>query len=667
MDENSQYESGPDGLPPVTQMTPQSSPSAERAALGNARGEGAMFLWGSLGLAAAWWICASLGAVLFFNGEGQASLPTLLIIAGCIALALPGLVILLAGLLARAHARAAATNAVVLEAAARLLAPLETSGQEARIFADQMKRSAGDVDRSMAHALSSMKAMAGEISDERQRLETVSGTAAESASRLSERLATERKALETLAADIRNQTEVMSDAIPRQAEQMRDSARQAATDIAEADESLENRLADLKQASTSLTDRVAMLDEMSVDATKRSEALIFAVTRMEEKLDQSRKMVDQALRASEMVAASASTTGDRITDAVSSAMENARSASRDIQDDAREAAEKAAESLAALKKAGEDAAEAVRQARNDADALAALQFHQPNTAPDDQPAAPGPASRFEPESSSFHYSFAERSAPPSRDDADVFVDEQQPRPQPPRPQRPSASDQDLFEAGGDDEPAPADEPERQPESGYGEPETGTQGPVEADPVPLHQRWADRIPPYLKPVEGSEAVGLQADAQNGPEDEGGHRESEASAKSEAREYRSERWSDILADISTDDRPSLPREENAERIIQKLMDSGIRLTEIFRPRDKKKIATAARKGDGTRRNAVVDAASRQVQRVQKRLDTDSDLMLMAREFLMVEERDALTALDKTSHSSKNASARLTAFLLIDSAMG
>ena len=99
----------------------------------------------------------------------------------------------------------------------------------------------------------------------------------------------------------------------------------------------------------------------------------------------------------------------------------------------------------------------------------------------------------------------------------------------------------------------------------------------------------------------------------------------------------------------------------------MDSGIRLTEVFRPRDKKKIASAARKGEGTRRKAVVDIAARQVQRVQKHLDSDGDLMLMAREFLIVEESDALRALDKTSHSSKNASARLSAFLLIDAAMG
>ena len=80
-----------------------------------------------------------------------------------------------------------------------------------------------------------------------------------------------------------------------------------------------------------------------------------------------------------------------------------------------------------------------------------------------------------------------------------------------------------------------------------------------------------------------------------------------------------------------------------------------------------ASARSEGEGLRRKAISDAASRQVQRVQKRLDVDSQLMQMSREFLVMEEPDALMALDKTCRSSKNASARLSAFLLIDAALG
>ncbi|WP_143435457.1 hypothetical protein, partial [Henriciella aquimarina] len=329
-------------------MTPlhhPGAPSQHLDMLAQARDRGGMFLWMGLLGAFAWWLAAFGGVTALIGLDGLSQYSSAVVAAGAIALAIPGLMLIMAGLLARENSRAASTNAVVLEAAARLLAPMEKSSQESGVFADQMRRSAADVDRSMAHALSSMKAMAGEISDERQRLESVSYVAADNAKDLSARLGDERKALEQLASDIRKQTEMMSEAIPRQAAQMRDSARAAAADIAQADQALEVRLENLDQASTKLTEKVTSLDQMSVDASKRSEELIFAVTRMEEKLEQSRKMVEQALRAGEMVAASASTTGDRLTEAVNSALDHARTASRDIQTEALEAAERAATSL----------------------------------------------------------------------------------------------------------------------------------------------------------------------------------------------------------------------------------------------------------------------------------------------------------------------------------
>lgn len=620
------------------------SPSSEVEALNSARDEGKIFVWTAIGAAVLWWIAAFAGIYAYLGSPGLSALPVVSVIAGAAALFLPGLLILLAGFLARANAQASAANSVVLEAAARLIAPIETSGREAQSFAGMMKASAGEVDRAMAHALSSMKAMSGEISEERARLETVSHETARQATELSKRLNTERSALQTLAEQIENQSKQMSEAIPRQAEQMQASARQAAEDIAEADAGLETRLNELRDAGATLSDRVAALDEMAVAATKRSESLIFAVSRMEEKLEQSRRMVDQALRASEMVAASASTTGDRITEAVSAAMENAKTASRDIQMEAREAAEKAAESLAALKRAGEEAAAAVREARRDADELAQLQVSVERAAAQTEDTAPT------------------KPAPAPYSDDDVFEEEAASSEAEPRR---SDNDSDLF--GSPESSAPSYE------TGPTDADRGEDDvKQDEDRSVARRRWKDRMPPYLKPVGGSEARDLDDD------DDAEEDADEAPAPQpviERREERSEpadtgrreRWSSILADVARDERPHLPREENAEEMIHRLMESGIRLTDIFRPRDKKKIAAAARKGEGVRRKAVVDAAARQVQRVQKRLDTDGDLMLMAREFLIVEEADALSALDKTSHSSRNASARLSAFLLIDAALG
>ena len=624
-------------------MAFERSPASEVEALNAAQDTGKVFVWTAIGTAVVWWIAAFAGMFAYFGPSGLSSLPLATVLAGAAALFLPGLLILLAGFLARSNAQASAANAVVLEAAARLIAPMEKSGREAQSFAGLMKTSAGEVDRAMAHALSSMKAMSGEISEERSRLETVSQETAKQAKGLAERLNAERSALQLLAEQIESQSKLMSEAIPRQAEHMRASAKQAAEDIAEADAGLETRLNELREAGATLSDRVAALDEMAVAATKRSESLIFAVSRMEEKLEQSRRMVDQALRASEMVAASASTTGDRITEAVSAAMDNARSASRDIQMEAREAAEKAAESLAALKRAGEEAAAAVREARKDADELARLQvsFEKPTH---ETPVAEAPAS----------------SPDPYSDEDDVFESEGSSEP---ASTKTRSEDTDLFGA--------TDSPASLPETGESEEASVTADePSDEDSTVARRRWKDRIPPYLKPVAGTEARASDDEAADGKTEPFApvsaiDRREDRSDPSDA--GRRERWSSILADVARDERPHLPREENAEEMIHRLMESGIRLTDTFRPRDKKKIAAAARKGDGVRRKAVVDAASRQVQRVQKRLDSDSDLMLMAREFLAVEEGDALSALDKTSHSSRNASARLSAFLLIDAALG
>ncbi|RIJ26010.1 hypothetical protein D1224_02530 [Henriciella barbarensis] len=630
-------------------MAFERSPASEVEALNAAREEGKVFVWIAIGTAVLWWVAAFSGVYAYLGSAGISQLPIVSVIAGAVALFLPGLLVLLAGFLARSNARASAANSVVLEAAARLIAPIETSGREAQSFAGLMKTSAGEVDRAMAHALSSMKAMSGEISEERTRLETVSHETAKQAKDLSERLNAERSALQLLAEQIESQSKLMSEAIPRQAEHMQASAKQAAEDIAEADAGLETRLNELREAGATLSDRVAALDEMAVAATKRSESLIFAVSRMEEKLEQSRRMVDQALRASEMVAASASTTGDRITEAVSAAMENAKTASRDIQMEAREAAERAAESLATLKRAGEEAAAAVREARKDADELARLQVSVERTSHDTAAAE------------------AEAKAPvstpdPYSDDDDVFENEGSSTNVAPASSR-NENDSDLFGGNGNSSsPSEADHSDT-------EAEDADEASAEDKSV-ARRRWKDRMPPYLKPVAGGEAqkldeAGLDEKAEPFAPTSAIERREDRNEPSDT--GRRERWSSILADVARDERPHLPREENAEEMIHRLMESGIRLTDTFRPRDKKKIAAAARKGEGVRRKSVVDAASRQVQRVQKRLDSDSDLMMMAREFLAVEEADALSALDKTSHSSRNASARLSAFLLIDAALG
>ncbi|MDP3458454.1 MAG: hypothetical protein Q8S09_04175, partial [Hyphomonas sp.] len=312
---------------------------------------------------AALWIC---GVVLGFLGLGGMALAEqvspLLLAAGGIAAFLPAFLILMAGFMGRSSRRAAAANALVLEATSRLMAPAREAGTEGIAFAEQMKQAAAEVDLAMAHALTAMKAMAGEIGDERLRLESVSYATSDNARDLATRLAAERQALEALARELRSQISTMSEAIPRQAQMMISAARQASDEVGRADSALENRLGSMSRAGEDLSRRLESLDGLAREAATRTEALTFSITRIEDKLEQSRRTVDAAVRASEVAAAAAATTGDALKGAVASALDGARQANAEINSATRGAAEEAARALARLREAGEQAAYALRTA-----------------------------------------------------------------------------------------------------------------------------------------------------------------------------------------------------------------------------------------------------------------------------------------------------------------
>ena len=88
------------------------------------------------------------------------------------------------------------------------------------------------------------------------------------------------------------------------------------------------------------------MDTLAAEAGERNETLLFAIARMEEKLEQSRKTVETAARAGELAAAAAGTTGDRLMESVKMALDGARDASSQIQNQTFEASESAARALA---------------------------------------------------------------------------------------------------------------------------------------------------------------------------------------------------------------------------------------------------------------------------------------------------------------------------------
>ncbi|KCZ53014.1 coiled-coil domain-containing protein [Hyphomonas pacifica] len=705
------------------------------------------------------WIVGAAGIALGLWGvDGLKELPTLALVGGALAALVPALLMIMAGYMGRTNRRAAASNALVMEAAVRLMAPAREAGTEGITFAEQMKQAAAEVDRAMAHALSAMKAMAGEIGDERLRLESVAYASADNARELTERLGAERLALEGLARDLRAQMQSLNEAIPRQAQMMVQAAREASEEVSRADHALETRLQDMQMAGRSLSEKLVELDGLASDAATRTETLTFAVSRIEEKLDQSRRTVDAAVRAGEIAAAAAMTTGDTLNDAVSSALESARLANREINQSTRLAAEQAAKALAQLKEVGEQAAAAIRSAEHAAEAdtvRLAQKVRQPEASIDPQPVAahqdyaaraverevepplvparPPEAPRTSPYSTPRPPQSTQPPSPQStpqqperavretvsnghstghrngfRPEGRNGHTPEPPRSPAPSVRRPSMEDE-LFDAAADalanaaltedesEQSTPTQKHEAsEDDGGHWEPER----PAARDPMPLHRRFDDPQPSEPAPPETPRRRATDFPQRQAPQSPPTVRQqSPAAPPVSPPPYvtQPERptpppaqeaflhggalvparpsshspgpemgWRDIISDMSREDSPHRDREEVAEELLERLQSTGILLPETFRPKAKRKIAEAARRGERERKTAIIAQAGRQVDRVTQRLRNDRELLQLAREFISLEEEDALAALEQTQKTGRNASPRLAAYLLIDAAL-
>ena len=598
---------------------PQDRFESIQTRLNEARFAGRWLMWTGWVLALLWWGAAFGGALALLGLERIDSLAPAVIIDGSIMLILPGLLMINASLFAREQVRASASNALVVEAAAQLLQPLETTGKEAANFAQTMKQASSDVDKTMNHALTAMRAVSEELGDERQRLESVTYASADNARELATRLAEERTTLEHLSKDLQQQTETLSTAIPSQIKLMVDSATRASEDVAAAEDGLKSRLSSLDKTGQNLRNRIEALDHLAGEAGKRNETLLYAISRMEEKLEQSRKTVETASRAGELAAAAATTTGDRLVDSVNASLDQARLACQEIQDQSFQASETAANALAKLKRAGQEASAAVKSAKLELDTV------EPSSADTDL----------------FAETEIEDTPPPLENGAALMEEE-----------RPSLSaspsrvtEEDLNEANAD----------RKADTNL--------GTASVDDSLQEIEPEIEITPEPAVVMDAEFEDDDTENVNGID----HFEpAPTPAKPPVPVNGGTSLSDIIADMEREDSPALSREETAEQLIERLIDSGINLSEIFKPRDKKKIALSARKGDSKRRISIRQSAGRQVERVRGRLRSDGDLMALARDFIALEESDALNALENTRDSKKHASPRLATYLLLDAAM-
>ncbi len=613
-----------------------------------ARHGGGWMVAASAILAALWIGGLVLGFIALGGPALAAQFSPLILAAAGIAAIIPAGLILMAGFMGRSSRRAAAANALVLEAASRLMAPAREAGTEGIAFAEQMKQAASEIDRAMELAMIAMREMAGEINDERLRLESVSYATSDNARDLSVRLAAERQALEALARELRGQISTMSEAIPRQAQLMVSAARQASEEVGRADTALEARLGSMGRAGEDLTRRLEALDGLAREAATRTETLTFAITRVEDKLEHSRRTVDAAVRASEVAATAANSTGEALKGAVATAIEGARQANAEIHATTRGAAEEAARALSRLREAGEQAAYALRTASYAARIEGEnLERRTGIAAP--EPAPVLPAAPVRPSISPPPSEYSNGHAAPGH--APVYANGNGHAARhanghggdPPgiAPSR-AFLDDDLFEASAEAVIAATVTPDTEDAPLVLGRETSAR---DGEPLMLRRRHED--PPAAPGTAPRRRASdhLSGGAANGSA-----------------------LRDIISDITREETGDVDedREHIAETIVARLESAGIPLGEVFRPRSKRKIAAANQKSNASRRDAIRDQARKEVERVAHRLRSDAKLMGTARRFAELEKADALVALAQTQSTSRNASARLAAFLLVDAAL-
>ncbi|MEO1405768.1 MAG: hypothetical protein AAFV54_04675 [Pseudomonadota bacterium] len=582
---------------------------------------GKWMAWAGFGCALLWWGAAS-GILIGLFGMEQLTQQSMGVLSAVAALIfLPGMMMTLAGLMARQSKQATDANTLVLKAAETLLAPAKTAERDITRLAEATRTYAESVNRTATDTLTALKAASDKLENERLRVESVSYAMADNSRELTQRLKEERHAIESIAKNIDLQTRGMTDAIPRQAASIAAAAKQAGEDVAEADLALEKQLHKLKNAGSTLAVRLSDLEAVAKDASSRTDTLNQSLARIEAKLGESEKTIKMAEQASSMAVDAASGAGNALRDAVSAALDSARDANAEIVQTTQKVQEDAARTLVELRQASLDASSAasktgdvLRAAMPAADKPSDSDDGQPKTnGADQQPIAlNGKASNG---SAVLRGRASENNIDRDRSQPEGPLRAPTANSLPP-PSAPTAGDDDLFDS--DDAPAP---------------KINVATPDDPEPAPK--------------------IGeLSANGQDRTE-----------------------WREIIADLEEGEASEastngssapLAREETADQLISRLESSGIPLPKAFKPRDKKRIAAAARRDEKARRSAIRQAAGAEVDRVAVRLKKDTDLMRLAQHFVMAEEPEALLALDKTSGSRRPASPRLSAYLLVDAAL-
>ena len=307
-----------------------------------------------------WFACGFYAAYQWGMDGSYADLPMHNIVAGSIFVLVVGLIIIMAGFMARGSTRAARANALILQAGVSLLRPSQNVTSEIKTFSDEIAIGTTNVNEAAVKALESMKVLSANIEVERTKLETVATNAAKDANALVEKIESERARMEQLSQDINNQSQTIVNSIPKQSEVMKDAISQAQAEMSQVDDALERRVQMMEKVGETLGGKLVELEELTKDSTSRVEQVVAMATELEKQLSTVQKDIKEAGEYSKSAAEVAGLTGAALKNAVATAIDSAKVASVDIYAKTRTASEEMARALADLRMASENTLAALR-------------------------------------------------------------------------------------------------------------------------------------------------------------------------------------------------------------------------------------------------------------------------------------------------------------------
>lgn len=665
----------------MTDLSDRRNSSARiRAQLDAARSAGAWMPWAGAALALLLWggVAAWMIAVLGF--DGIFSQPPLVLAGGFAALFAPGLALICAGIMAREGARSAQANAVVLSSARLLLEPAEASRAEVASLGEAVAQQTQLFNRALTDTRTRLDALKGDFESS----VTAALKAAEIVRADSEvlvgKMSAERQSLTQLAENIRTQSDQLAKAIPRHAQLMTEATRAAQDQVRQSDTTLDQRLRDLNEAAGHLAQRINQIDTMGSESRKRAQNLASVLMRLDEQLVQSTRMVEAATKAGELAAAATKSTAETLRDTMSDAIGSALQATETMTSRSAQASEDARQSLTLMKEAALQAEATTKAAAHAARAHADETEKRINQLSDTlfrtatratNAAEEGlERARARIEKASHLIGKMKDDVEPSSID-DLILEPVKPEPQlyaipkaaptpPPAPapvapaQKPAADRPHPLFGAREASPAPAPV----------QPTPVQSAPLQAAPLQAKPTAFSIVPddPALDPRRGDGAHDDELVLDH-VADTPARRDGDFFFANEPR--RDDSWRDLLNGIDQAPAPQV-REQSAGAMIERLDRAGVRL-HVVKAADLRRIANASSQGERQRRRATHETAPSEIQRVTRMLETDRDLQRAAREFVSREAPDALRVLSLAGRAREDAAPRLSAYLLLDTALG